>query len=350
MKPGSRVWLALRRLRFLLTPASRRIGLKIAADGRHLTFILASLHRAGCAVRIFESPWLFREMISLSDAAPLPFVIGTGDPLPDELLITDDPACGRWFPAGRRILLDPDIFNSGKQHLPKMPYFIHPHVLHRGLERAEAPAGPRPVRIGFFGSHDPGFYESHFDFPILSRTPIIETLLDSFSSVIRHVEGPPSGWGAPRIAVAIDTAGGDRARKRFLAAGDYLAGLRSCDFFLSPPGWCMPVSHNLIEAMQCGAVPILNHPGSLEPSLRDGIDCLVFNDAEGLRQQLRAALEMPPERIARMRAAVLARYAADLEPGAWWKRCLNERPPVVLINNEEISVALRNRPQTGDAP
>jgi len=336
----------MRRLQYALTPEKRRVALKVRADGRYLTFLLLSLHRLGYALQIFDSPHVYRELLCLSGVAQLPFRLSQGVPSAGAFLMTDDPDCGSAYPE-RRLLLDADCFNPTKKGLPRMPYFMHPSALYRAMPETVETGGNRCVRLGFFGSHDAAFYEPWFRFPILSRTPILNALLETFASEILHVQGPPTGWGRARIALALDGCGGDRSGKTFLRPEDYFAGLKQCDFFLSPPGWCMPVSHNLIEAMMSGAIPILNHPESLEPPLRHGLDCLVFTDLEGLKEQVRTALAMSQDQIQRMRAAVLAYVHEHLKPGVWWGRCLLQRPPVVLINNEEISVALRDNSARG---
>jgi hypothetical protein len=339
--PGSRYWRSWCRLRFLATPTSRRISIKIDTDGRYLTYILYSLHCLGYAVQVFSSPWVYRELISLSWVAPLAFVIRSGCPDPQILLITDDPLCGADFPIGQRILLDADYFNERKRGLPKMPYFVHPYALHRESRATPRAADVRPVRLGFFGSHDIDFYSRSFHFPILPRGDIIEALIGNFSTDISHVVGSPDRWGSLRIALAIDRGGGDNKDKQFLAPSDYFAGLRACDYFLCPPGWCMPISHNLIEAMQCGAIPILNYPQILTPPLQHGENCLAFSNIDEFKQLVRLALAMPQEQIVKMRAAVLTYFDQYLAPGTWLEACLHMRPPVVLVNNEEISVAMR---------
>lgn len=341
-KPGSFFWRVRRRIRFESTPRTRRISLKLRTDGRHLTFILVSLHRLGFGIRIIDSPCLFREIISLNKAAPIPFVASPSLIDQNELLITDDSTDVADKHKGHRILIDYNYFHESTEGIPRMPYFIHPFALHRGLPRQQPYNNLRPISLGFFGSHDADFYDRNFHFPILSRTKIINSLLHNFANSLSHVNGPPSEWGKPKIAVSIDNKGGDRNNKEFLTPINYFDGLRSCNFILCPPGWCMPLSHSLIEAMQCGAIPILNHPSSVNPSLCDGVDCLTFNDEDSLIKRINDAISMSDEKVASMRSNVLAYFAQHLEPGKWWKWCLDHRPPRVLVNNEEVSIGLRN--------
>ena len=153
-----------------------------------------------------------------------------------------------------------------------------------------------------------------------------------------QVSGAPEYWPDSEIVVAMDERGGDRQGKSFLSQDHYLEALRECDFVLSPPGWCMPVSHNLIEAMFCGAIPITNAGAFMAEPLKDGKTCLEFQDAEGLVPVIERALAMDAGEVELMRRAVLEYYNRFLEPKAFAEELRRSDYRRVFVNAEEKSI------------
>ena len=253
----------------------------------------------------------------------------------------------------------------------RAPYFMHPSVYHRGLHKGRSPdtaldtrhsppvtshsaAGashPLPAtsyspqrrrrfRIGFFGTHDREFYTKHYHFPGMNRFEILEVFLQKFGNRMRRLRGFPRDWDPCEIAVSIDDRGGDRRGKFFLSQDHYLEALRECDFVLSPPGWCMPISHNLIEAMFCGAIPITNGGAFMAEPLAVGVNCLEFQDEEGLVSVIDRAMAMDADEVALMRLAVWDYYERFLEPKAFAELAMQSNSSRILVNAEEHSVPL----------
>ena len=248
----------------------------------------------------------------------------------------------------------------------RMPYFMHPSVYHKGLhkrvsvtrnslpvtsysaEGASASDSPpvtsyppqrrRRFRIGFFGTHDPEFYSKHYHFPGMNRTEILNAFSSQFADQFKILEGSPESWPDANIVVAIDERGGDRIGKSFLSQADYFEAMRECDFVLSPPGWCMPISHNLIEAMFCGAIPITNAGNYMVPALRDGVDYLAFEDGEGLSSLIERTQAMDVGEVEFMRQAVREYYKKFLAPDSWLEKLIGSDSDCLLVNAEENSV------------
>jgi glycosyltransferase involved in cell wall biosynthesis len=174
----------------------------------------------------------------------------------------------------------------------------------------------------------------------MNRFEILEVFFQKFGNRMKPLRGFPRDWDPCEIAVSIDSRGGDRKGKSFLPQEHYFAALRECDFVLSPPGWCMPVSHNLIEAMFCGVIPITNGGAFMAEPLTDGVNCLEFEDAVGLVSVIEWALAMDAGQVSWMQEAVQDYYERFLEPQALAERLRQSDCGRVFVNAEENSVPL----------
>ena len=237
----------------------------------------------------------------------------------------------------------------------RAPYFMHPSVYHRGLHKRRSPSTTldsrlstfdsaakqrRRFRIGFFGTHDREFYTKHYHFPGMNRFEVLDVFIQKFGNRIKHLRGFPRDWDPCEIAVSIDSKGGDRRGKTFLSQDHYLEALRECDFVLSPPGWCMPLSHNLIEAMFCGAIPITNGGAFMAEPFADGINSLEFQNEEGLVAVIERALAMDEREVGRMRSSVRDYYDRFLDSKAFAETFVRSKSRRILVNAEENSAPL----------
>ncbi len=246
----------------------------------------------------------------------------------------------------------------------RAPYFMHPSVYHRGFHKRRSPitaldtrhsaesastSHPLPVtsyppqrrrrfRIGFFGTHDREFYTKHYHFPGMNRFEILEVFLQKFGNRMRRLRGFPRDWDPCEIAVSIDSRGGDRRGKFFLSQDHFFEALRECDFVLSPPGWCMPLSHNLIEAMFCGAIPITNGGAFMAEPLADGVNCLEFSNVAGFSHAMEKAFAMTDSEILELRLAAIDYYKRFLNPVAFANSLEMFGQGQLLVNAEEKSV------------
>lgn len=147
------------------------------------------------------------------------------------------------------------------------------------------------------------------------------------------VQAAVAGMGGDLVQVASASelaallAGGPIRKCVFTASSqvriefaDWLPTLARADFFLAPPGIVMPMCHNIIEAMALGTIPITNYPEWLDPPLRHGRECLVFDDETSLVERLRQALAMDAAQIAAMRAQVIDYFEQHLRPDRFVRR------------------------------
>jgi len=245
--------------------------------------------------------------------------------------------------------MHPSVYHRGS-HKSRLPTRHSPPVTSHSAAGASAshplpatsysPQRHRRFRIGFFGTHDREFYTKHYHFQGMNRFEILEVFLQKYGNRMTHLQGGPKNWDPCEITVSIDARGGDRRGKAFLSQDHYFEALHECDFVLSPPGWCMPVSHNLIEAMFCGAIPITNGGAFMAEPLEDDVNCLAFKNVEELAAAVERALAMDVGEVERMRWAVLDYYERFLEPNAFGEKLLRSESARVLVNAEENSVPL----------
>lgn len=317
--------------------------LEVTTDGRHLTFILVSLYEAGFGVQVYGGDWFFRELMLLRKTAPIPFLYG-GKETECGISITDRPSP---LDTGRSTLfvLDYDYFTEKLTEL-HMPYFMQPKALHGGYHKIHSGSLPkkRGIRLGFYGTHNREYYTKHFRFPILPRTPILDCFNDIFSGEFQPAGRFLSEKIPVTIAVSMDYSATDQVKKNYLAQKDYFTILEQTEFMLCPPGWCMPQSHNLIEAMSHGVIPILNYPDYMVPNLKNGYNCLAFSTLKEMEERIQEALGMSQSGIHNLRTNVVRYYQDYLAPGSWWRRLLRNRNDDVkiFVNDEAASVHARD--------
>ena len=329
-----RLWLRILRWRFDHSPSCRRVRLELNTDGRQLPFLLSAIHGAGYAIQLAKGDMLFRELLALRHHVPIAARVDTSD-VDCALTLIDHPK-----PGNDQIYVDYDVF-SPYQEGHRMPYVMHPSIYYSGNHcnpwtvdvQAES---PRLIRVGFFGTHDPLFYSKNYAFDGLNRTQLLDGFLSRYGDqlVSAPVQKPA------QFAVSIDHRGGELHPKSFLSQQDYLAALRNSSFSLCLPGWCMPLSHSLIEAMYSGAIPITNAHDFMHPPLRHGVDALIFSTLSEFYDVIEEAQSMPESRIISMRQNVAKYYQDHLEPVAWWRRFIASGDTRLLVNAEEISVPL----------
>lgn len=205
------------------------------------------------------------------------------------------------------IYIERDYYSSEESTGQKvMPYFAHPEFYRRGLYKAahKLRQNRRSVRIFFAGTYSRDAYASDFDFPILTRADILEFISSRFKAEIRS--------GQIGLEITSDTR--DALCKHSLAPEDYLKRISEADFFICPPGWRMPHSHNMIEAMSVGTIPITNYSQYVKPSMNPGCNCIAFDTIEDLEGVLLGVLKMTIPEIDKMREHVISYYDAFLDP------------------------------------
>ncbi len=338
LRTSRKAWLVLLKLLSQLAGVGKppEIFIDSLNDSRSSYFLAVSLaSEYGIEIRLGDIQKIYN-CLSLHD-----FIFNTTILLPGRrplapIVLSQN--AGNQFPEKQRILIDGDYYSSQKRVSTEIiaPYFAHPEFYQAKLHLKPAifRPGPRFFRVFFCGTVDRKTYSQGFRFPILNRSEIIGYVLSKFSDQISHsVEGPKK---AITLIITDDTR--DIVHKHLLTLDRYFEALKNADFFIAPPGWVMPHSHNIIEAFTAGAVPITNYGHYFTPPLQNGINCLSFSNHEELNRVVREAIRMSPERINFLRRGALDYYHRYLAPSAFGaqfrKTWVSSKP--LLVNLERF--------------
>lgn len=240
-----------------------------------------------------------------------------------------------------RIFIDYDYFGTSTPiDGLYLPYFMHPSSYVLLDEKTEnlSENTTRPIKIFFAGSSLP-VYREYLKFAMLDRWSITELIQKVFyNHIIRYDK---SFQGSADILLAITSSPVNSFSKYDLEFNKYLSLCSRSRFFLCPPGLSMPMSHNLIECMYAGAIPITNYADYLHPRLTHMKNCLCFNTQKDLCEVIQIALDMSENCINVMRKNVQSFYREYLSPESQAQRILRHPTPYTMyVNNENCSVLL----------
>lgn len=214
----------------------------------------------------------------------------------------------------------------------EFPFFVHPQLASKAaLPHACDSKAERAARIFFGGNTEEGKYDKNVIgdvYHMLSRREMLAETLSSMTPEMIHRPLEAAQWlASPAFHpfVLCETQHCRIPQERWLEA------LAKADFFLACPGVGMPLCHNVIESLAAGTVPILQYAAYLPPPLEDGVNCLAFSNAAGLRDVIGRVLAMKQEEILRLRAGVKSYYDEFLAPGRFAQRLLGG-PGTLLMN------------------
>lgn len=197
-----------------------------------------------------------------------------------------------------------------------LPFVMHPSNYKRGIPETQV-ADSRKIRVFFSGNTSKAAYDLTAlkqSFGVLSRWQIREIILDKFKAKTQLTSSLPENG---KDIWWIDwqwNPGQHHGPENRISGDQWFTHLLSSDFFIACPGVNMPLCHNLIEAMACGCVPIIQFPELLPEPLEHQINCLAFSDEKSLVRLIEESLEMSDTEIKKMRLAVLDYYRKHLHP------------------------------------
>lgn len=225
-------------------------------------------------------------------------------------------------PWGRRVQVRFDMFAPFHFSDPIiMPFPMHPLQVDSSPEQiAAGRAQQRTMRIFFSGdTNHYGRQWVRYPTPKMPRKHVVDAIVAELGQDLQLVGDPglfhklgQDGF----VHKCVITA----SHEIRIEAKDWLPTLAKADFFLSPPGIVMPMCHNIIEAMAVGTIPITNYPEWLDPPLKHMENCLVFDQSKDLLTQLRTALALGGDEIARLKRNVIDYYDTHMRPDTFIQR------------------------------
>lgn len=226
-----------------------------------------------------------------------------------------------------------------------MPYSMHPIVYVTGQHEQlyHFRDNSRKARIFFAGNINPQLYKSFKNrylrerFNKLLRPEVIQTLISKLESEVLLVKDEEQmrlvlAGNYPNKCVIVD-------RSIFsIHQAEWLKVLSKSDFFVCPPGVSMPLSHNVIEAMAVGTIPILNYTEWFKPCLEHMKNCIEFSDEENLISNVKYVLSMEQAQINKMHKNVIEYYEKYLSPQSFQQQFIyNSNDTITLfINTEQV--------------
>ena len=204
------------------------------------------------------------------------------------------------------------------------PYSMHPNMYEMGFSRNLRWLRGRKRRTRLFFSGDAGWkFKLNLVRLLHGKVPRHEMLAEirkGFSEYLdqRHFTADAfinREADAPPLVIL------DGRTTRFPAVR-WLEVLGTASFYLGAAGGYSPLSHNIIEAMSVGTIPVLEHGNYFCPELEDGVNCIRFSGTKGLAQAVRRVLDMPEKDISEMRTQVIDYYDAYLDFGRFVDRLL----------------------------
>jgi hypothetical protein len=234
------------------------------------------------------------------------------------------------------LFLDTDFFSPLKKAPDSisLPFFMHPDVYHTRLhldlpefgERAD-----RPIRV-FLGGNLSDVYRTRAmeRFDLVNRSEVARIVLEAFEAGADHFEiKTPEGADAVLAGTARHPS--VLMRTSMVPPRTWMSLLSASDFFIASPGVIMPFSHNIIEAMAVGTIPITQYGHFFDPPLVDGSTCLKFSDAASLRERITELTLMKDGEIEELRQNVKAYYDRYLAPRSTVERIVNHSDPLGRI-------------------
>lgn len=180
------------------------------------------------------------------------------------------------------------IYTADRYQENALPYIMHPG----NYLQSETQLLPKNIGILMSGNFEQKIYDTQIiqnNFDLLNRWQI-------YQEVIKHdklltltgtelIQDLNSGIFKERMVLMKWQSGAIPTEK-------WRHYLSSADFIFCAPGMTMPMCHNVLEAMSVGVIPILNYPHWLNPSLKEGLNCLVYNDISDLKNVIDKALSL----------------------------------------------------------
>jgi hypothetical protein len=214
-----------------------------------------------------------------------------------------------------------------------LPYSHHPSVWNSGEDQrfVDYRQQPRPWRLFFGGNFQQSAYRRIRKFTRIKpidRYSLMNLAFDYFGDRTNRIVGEQQLANQQLVScngfVVIDS---DVYR---LPASRWLGVLATAEFFLAAPGCDYPFSHNCVEALAVGTIPILEYDQLFYPALQDGVNCITYRGAQGFIEAMERLENMSSTAVQALRVGAIAYYEEHLSPTAFTR--LLENPDVQSVH------------------
>lgn len=302
---------------------------RIACDGeqgRRFHALVSLLSRGGYEISIvprlsfFQSAHKGFKQSALANVRPFLEQTSLSDPSLFDLCISDS-SCPH--PLAQRTLQL--VSNTSRpvdsDELP-VPYSLYPKIWDNGEDKhfAKYRSTKRAWRL-FFGGHcgREAYTDMTYDrIKTVDRFTVLQMTQCHFADRVADIRSEEQlQVELSRENDSFVIINNDHFRT---APQHWLGMLARSEFFLAPPGSDYPISHNLIESLAVGTIPVLEYDSIMTPALQDGVNCIAYRGTEGLKEALHRVESMPMAEVAKLRNRVVEYYEQHLSPNAFCQK------------------------------
>lgn len=223
-----------------------------------------------------------------------------------------------------------------KSNLPILPYTLHSLQIFSGklFFLKELRSNLRENHIVFSGNYDEKYYLKSFaKYPrIINRFSVLEYLESQFSDKLDYDLHSKEKKNDNILWLKWSSKNHDY--KNRIDEHEWLRFLSKSHFFLALPGVHMPMSHNIIESMSVGTIPITQYHDHFSPPLEHGKNCIVYKDLEDLRNRILELFEMPKDKIEQMHVEVIKYFDSHIDPKSLIDKIINGEIKEAQYHNE----------------
>ncbi|NND95837.1 MAG: hypothetical protein HKN47_00740 [Pirellulaceae bacterium] len=204
-----------------------------------------------------------------------------------------------------------------------LPYGMHPEIYNsqQDLQLASLRQTPRNWELFFGGYRSKEAYraKSYYKYVhTVNRYELTQCALQIYGAAVR----------SPRSDIDLEQLiGCQDAGFVFIDNHEYripitrwLDTLSRSRFFLAAPGTTYPMSHNCVESLAVGTIPVLEYPQVFRPALQDGVNCLTYRGIDGFRDLLSRLHQIDSHTVASLRRGAADYYDRHLGPAALAER------------------------------
>lgn len=125
-----------------------------------------------------------------------------------------------------------------------------------------------------------------------------------------------------------------------LSLSELLQKLEKFNFFIALPGVIIPQSHNLIEALGCGCIPILHqtYANLFRPPLIHNHTAIIYRDINDFDNAVAQCFLMTNGQIVQLRTNVIDYYKLYLSPSSIVEKIVNSNLNKIFIQAEHVSL------------